>query len=94
MYILKLNVENTQLSNNMNLAEKVLHEVYSQGDYYFASENDKEWYASFSNEYPLQHGRGWSLTISKTDYSFVASKRIKKTYGYAIQEAINNATVK
>jgi hypothetical protein len=61
----------------LNLALKILKEIYTQGDGYYESETDNEWSASFSNDYPLQHGNGWTLKISKNTYSFTVSKAAK-----------------
>lgn len=77
-------------SEDYNFALKVLKQVYSQGDDYFQQEDEYVWYATFSNDYPLQHGTGWTITITKADYSFYVVNRVKKVYGEKIQETINN----
>jgi hypothetical protein len=57
-------------SKKENLALTVLINVYTQGDNYHFGENNKIWWASFSNDYPLQHGKGWTLVIEKNTYEF------------------------
>lgn len=75
---------------NNNLALKVLKKVYSQGDDYSASETRDKWKASFSNDYPLQHGTGWSIEIDKNNFTYKVTKKVEKMYGSQIKEAIKN----
>jgi len=63
-----------------NIALLVLKIIYSQGDEYYQSENDTHYIASFSNDYPMQHGKGWELRVNKTTFEIVTSKKIRKTY--------------
>lgn len=87
VYLLHKRFFNWKPKVTKNLALEVLKEVYSHGDEYHCGENDLVWYAFFSNDYPLQHGEGWSLTISKKDFSFRIDKEGDK-YKETIEKSI------
>lgn len=70
-----------------NLALTVLKEVYPQGDDYYSSEDDNTWWASFSNDKPLQHGEGWTLIIDKKTHEFITSGD-SKCYHDKIEKSI------
>ena len=70
-----------------NLALSILKEVYPHGDDYYSGENDNECWASFSNDYPLQHGTGWGLRINKKTYEFTTTGD-SKSYHTEIQKLI------
>ena len=54
--------------------------IYDQGDCYFQDENDTHYIAYFTNDYPLQHGKGWEIRINKTTCEITTSKKVKRTY--------------
>lgn len=70
-----------------NLALVVLKEVYPQGDDYYSGEDNKTWWASFSNDKPLQHGEGWTLIIDKKTYEFTTTGD-SKCYHEKIEKTI------
>lgn len=72
-----------------NKALKILKQVYNCADDYSQYETDTHFVASFSNDYPLQHGSGWTLKIDKKDNSF-NENQIKKFYREKIKKLIEN----
>lgn len=72
-----------------NKALKILKKVYDCGDDYDQYETDIHFVASYSNDYPLQHGSGWMLKINKQDNSF-NENQIKKCYREEIRKLIEN----
>lgn len=72
-----------------NKALKILKQVYDCGDDYSQQETETHFVASFSNDYPLQHGKGWTLKISKKDNSFNVNE-IRKYYRKEIQKLIES----
>ena len=50
---------------NKELILSILKEYYNQGDDYFSGEEKDYYWASYSNDYPMQHGCGVQIRLYK-----------------------------
>ena len=60
---------------NKELILSILKEYYNQGDDYFSGEEKDYSWASYSNDYPMQHGYGLEIRLYKSTNKIRAYRR-------------------
>jgi hypothetical protein len=66
-----------------NLVLDILKEYYNQGDNYYCGEESDYYWASYSNDYPMQHGYGIEIRLFKSTNK---TRAYQRGYRYKLPE--------